>query len=80
MSKNEIQKYLRENLSLSITEREWGYGGTLIIRLKLGDETIGPSYAIEPELKFKTDHGHGGGSYADDVELNISPTEDIDDV
>lgn len=75
--KSEIQEYLKENLSLEIFERKFGYNDTLIIRLKLGDEVIGESYAVKNEIKWYRDFGPD----VDDVilRLHVKKSDEADE-
>ena len=53
MDKQEIKKYLKENLKLEINEESFGFNGShLVLKLTLEDETLSEEY-----IDIKNDDG-----------------------
>lgn len=72
MNREEIKQLLREELSLTIEKGVlWEYYGTIILKLKLGNEILS-SYELDTEIEWRHDHGHDGDSYVDRVALHAN--------
>jgi len=59
--KKEIQDIVLEMLKKKLTlKASNNFNDTITLQLMLGEEEIGK---VELDMKWETDHGHGGGSY-----------------
>jgi len=64
-----IASEIKRNLTLNVTKEQ---NDIISFNLLYDGKPIGSRFLLEADIRFETDYGHGGQTYADGVQLGVT--------